>query len=349
MDPLLLPFLHACNESERQVCLDEILVVHATPVVRQVIRRKLGLYVSQRGINPHNEHAEDLYQEIMTKVVQALQTLSKPTSKTNIENFRQYVARIASNACNDVLRAKSPARARLKNNLRFILGHHRDFAIWKREGETLCGFAEWRDNRKSSSSLRVFDLEDTLAHFSSRFPRHNVKQWPLTNVVSELFRSVDQPVELDALVNVVAALIEVKDHPVESVDDETVAYVEARISESTISATSRLEEQALLRSLWRALKELSKEQRYVFCFGFEDQSGRDLFSVLLEAEVVTFRDLEQELDRPIKKIVELWSKMPMDLESIAFELKISRAQVYKFRFRALQRLQKLLLPSSGAK
>jgi hypothetical protein len=39
----------------------------------------------------------------------------------------------------------------------------------------------------------------------------------------------------------------------------------------------------------------------------------------------------------------------MDLESIAFELKISRAQVYKFRFRALQRLQKLLLPSSGAK
>jgi len=71
--------------------------------------------------------------------------------------------------------------------------------------------------------------------------------------------------------------------------------------------------------------------------------------VLLEAEVVTFRELPQELDRSTETIVGLWSKMPMDDERIAAELKTTRGQVWKWRFRALQRLKKGLLPFSGEK
>ena len=65
MDQLLLPYLQASDESERQQRLDELLMVHAAPVLRQALRRTLGFYVDQRGINPHNQNAEDLYQEIM--------------------------------------------------------------------------------------------------------------------------------------------------------------------------------------------------------------------------------------------------------------------------------------------
>ena len=172
---------------------------------------------------------------------------------------------------------------------------------------------------------------------------------PLTKLVAELFQWIGSPIELDALVNVVATLLDVKDHPVESVDDDTLTYIETRIADSTLHSSSRLEEQALLRSLWQALMELSTEQRAVFCLGFEDQSGRDLFTVLLEAEVVTFRELTQELDRSTETIVGLWSKMPMDDEAIAVEMKTTRGQVYKWRFRALQRLRKGLLPFSGEK
>jgi len=172
---------------------------------------------------------------------------------------------------------------------------------------------------------------------------------PLTKLVAELFQWIGSPIELDALVNVVATLLDVKDHPVESVDDDTLTYIETRIADSTLHSSSRLEEQALLRSLWQALRELSTQQRDVFCLGFEDQSGRDLFTVLLEAEVVTFRELTQELDRSTETIVGLWSKMPMDDEAIAVEMKTTRGQVYKWRFRALQRLRKGLLPFSGEK
>lgn len=351
MDQLLLPYLQASEESERQEHLDELLMIHAAPVVRQALRRRLGFYVDQRGTNSHNQDAEDLYQEIMAKIVQALHDLRSPSAKTNIQNLKQYVSRIASNACNDVLRTKSPVRARLKNNLRFLLANHRDFAVWKMEAETLSGFAVWRDTSKSQSSQKeLFDIEEKLPNFrSTAFPGENIKKVPLSKVVAELFQWLGSPIELEALVNIVATLLDVKDHPVESIDDHTLAYIETRIADSTLHSSSRLEEQALLRSLWQALRELSAQQRDVFCFGFEDHAGRDLFTLLLEAEVMTFRELAQELGRSTEEIVGLWSKMPMDDEDIAVEMNTTRAQVYKWRFRALERLRKGLLPFSGGK
>src|SRR5688572_2914185 len=246
MDQLLLPYLQASNESERQQHLDELLLVHAAPVVRQALRRRLGFYVDQRGLNPHNQDAQDLYQEIMSKIVQALHDLRSSAAKADIQNLKQYVARVAANACNDVLRTKSPARARLKNNLRFLLTHHRDFAVWKTEGETLSGFAEWRDTSQSESSQReLFDLEGTIATFrSTRFRNENIKQVPLTRVVAELFRWVGSPVELDNLVNAVAMLLDVKDLPDESINEDNMEHVEALIAENIVTTGSRLEEQA---------------------------------------------------------------------------------------------------------
>jgi RNA polymerase sigma factor (sigma-70 family) len=351
MDQLLLPYLEAPNHIERQQHLNGLLLFHAAPVVRRTLRRRLGFYLNPLGINPHNQDAEDLYQEIMTKVVQALTDLRNPSTKTVIENLQQYVARIASNACNDFLRAKSPARARLKNNLRYVLSHHQEFAIWKREGETLGGFSVWRDSSKSlASEKRLTNLREAVSSFrSTRLPAENIKEVPLTKLAAELFQWTGSPIELDLLVNIIATLLEIKDQPHESVDDESNAYLETRVADSTLSSSSRLEEQDLLRRLWQSLKELSVEQRDVFCFGFEDENGRDLFTVLLEAEVVDFQELAQELGRTPDAVVSLWSQMPMDDASIAAELKTKRAQVQKWRFRALQRLRKGLLPFGDRK
>jgi RNA polymerase sigma factor (sigma-70 family) len=351
MDQLLLPYLQARNESEGQQHLDELLLAHAAPVVRQALRRRLGFYVDQRGINSHNQDAEDLYQEVMAKIVQSLRDLKSPSAKSEIENLKQYVARIASNACNDVFRTKSPARTRLKYNLRFILNHHQDFAVWRFQDEILCGLATWRNSSKTLSAEQpLVDIEERLQSFrSTRFGGENIKQVPLTRIVAELFRWAGSPVELDVLVNLVGTLLDVKDYPVESIDDYTLAPSKARVVDSTLGSSSRLEEQALLRRLWQELKELSTYQRDVFCLGFEDESGRDLFTVLLEAEIVNLRELAQELGRSPESVVALWSKIPMDAEGIAFELKTTRAQVYKLRYRALRRLQKGLLPFSGEK
>ena len=199
-------------------------------------------------------------------------------------------------------------------------------------------------------SAKMVDVEERLESFrSTRFPKENLKQVPLTRLVAELFQWMGGPVELDVLVKIIAKLLEVKDYPVESVDDASLEYIETRVAGNTLSTSSRLEEQALLRRLWQELKELSTDQRDVFCFGFEDSSGRDLFTVLLEAEIVTFEQLARELGRSTETIVGFWSRMPMDDEAIAHELKTTRSQVHKWRFRGLRRLQKGLLPFAGEK
>lgn len=86
MDPLLASYLYSTDQAERQQHLEELLLFYASPVVRQTLRRRLGFYVNQQGRNPHNLDAEDLYQEIMTKIVQTLHELVSPSTKNAIEN-----------------------------------------------------------------------------------------------------------------------------------------------------------------------------------------------------------------------------------------------------------------------
>lgn len=72
MDKVLVPYLTAGGDRERQHNLDELLTIRAAPLVRHVLRRRLGFYVSAQGLNENNRDAEDVYQEAMTRVVQAL-------------------------------------------------------------------------------------------------------------------------------------------------------------------------------------------------------------------------------------------------------------------------------------
>jgi hypothetical protein len=64
---------------------------------------------------------------------------------------------------------------------------------------------------------------------------------------------------------------------------------------------------------------------------------------------VNLRELAQEFGRSLETIMGLWSKMPMDDEAIAVEMKSTRTQVQKWRFRALGRLKKGLLPFASEK
>src|SRR5262245_48697898 len=137
MDNVLVPYLTADDDSERQQHLSELLTVRAAPMIRRVLRRRLGFHVSAQGINDNNQDAEDLYQEGMKRVMQVLNQL--PSSGIEIKNFDLYVSRVASNACTDFLRAKSPARSRVKDNLRHLLKRHKDLLSWERDGEILCG------------------------------------------------------------------------------------------------------------------------------------------------------------------------------------------------------------------
>lgn len=344
MDNLLLPYLTATDESERQKHLDELLMVYAAPVVRNILRQKLGFHVNQLGLNPYNPDAEDLYHETIAKIIELLATL-QISGKTQIENLEQYVGRIATNACLDYMRAKSPARTRLKYSLRELLSRRSEFVSWKSDDRLFCGLAAWREKREPITSHRLAEVEAQLPIFrATGFGREDIRQIPLAKVVAELLRWAKDPMEIDELVNLTAILLDIKDRPAESLDDEARSYLEARITDKTLMSNPRLDFAKLLRRLWQAAETLPEKQRDTFCLGFADEQGEDLFTLLFEADIATLSQLAERLGRSPEELMRLWTAMPMDVAAIAVELNGTRAQVWKWRFDALRRLEKQLRP-----
>lgn len=342
MDFLLLSYLHSTEEAERECLLGELILVRAAPVVRHTLRQRLNFYVDQTGANPHSPEAEDLYHDIIAKLIERLNEAEADNGRQTIRDFRQYVSRVAANACNDYLRVKSPARARLKNNLRDLLDRHPDFLLWRgAAGETFCGFSEWRNRKPSHASLeKIRQLEDDPEAFMrGKFPREDVQRMPLIHAVAEVLKWVDSPVEIEHLVGAVARFQGVKDHAVESLDDEEFNWKQ-RLVDSTVRCDTRIEAREVLQRLWDEIRRLPPKQRDTICFSFEDMSGEDLFSLLLDAEVVTLPHVARELGLPLDRLMALWRDMPMDNASIATVLDATRPQVNKWRFRALKGLEK---------
>jgi len=344
MDNLLLPYLTATDESERQKHLDELLMVYAAPVVRNILRQKLGFHVNQLGLNPYNPDAEDLYHETIAKIIELLATL-QISGKTQIENLEQYVGRIATNACLDYMRAKSPARTRLKYSLRELLSRRSEFVSWKSDDRLFCGLAAWSEKREPITSHRLTEVEGQLPAFrATGFGREDIRQMPLAKVVAELLRWAKEPMEIDELVNLTATLLDIKDRPAESLDDEARSYLEARITDTTLMSDPRLDFAKLLRGLWQAAEALPEKQRDTFCLGFANEHGEDLFTLLFEADIATLSQLAERLGRSPEELMRLWTAMPMDVAAIAVELNGTRAQVWKWRFDALRRLEKQMRP-----
>ena len=225
MDTLLLTFFTTTDESRANEALTELLQTHAAPLARLILRRKLGFYVSGLGENPRDPDAEDLYQEILVRVVQGLRRKRLSARVPDIANFRQYVMRIALNVCIDFLRAKSPTRTRLRDSLRDFFNRHRDLASWEQDGELLYGFAVWKDAPKSNFSEQSDDeIEKRAVAFKdARFADEDLRSARLSQIATELVDWIGGPTDLDTLVKVVAYLLQTKEPKLEPLEPTTFA------------------------------------------------------------------------------------------------------------------------------
>lgn len=345
MDTLLIPYLQATDESERQQCLDDLLLLHAAPAVRRALRQRLGFHVDQYGSNPYNQDAEDLYQEVLTKVIQTLNDL-RSSPKIEIEYFRQYVSRATENTCTNYLRSKSPTRRRLKDKVRLLLLYHRHFGFWESEGDFLCGFAAWqRTDRGRSTEGEKRRIEEHLVHaLSMRYATQVLTQTSVLKIMADLFELQDGPIEIDVMVNILVKLLQMEDHAVAPIDD-LEAHPEPNIVQPALT-DSRDDARDLLRTLWEIVQGFPRDQRDAFCFTFHDESGDDLFSLLIENGIVTLPEIAKAFDCSEQKVRRLRSMMPMDGATAAAKMNAPRAQLNKWRFRAFRRLKKELLPGS---
>lgn len=343
MDPLLLPLLEATEAAQQHHQIIALTLTQAAPLTRKMMRKWLNFQINADGYDPYWQEAADLYQDILAKVLQTLNDRLEQGTLTEIANFRQYVMRIATNACRDFQRQQSPVRARFKNFLHYLLQTNPSFAVWRHEHETLCGFAGWGGGSKSTlAGRRLAEIGENPNLLKLKLPAPgNYKQENLGRVLAGALAHVGGPVALDELVVALASILQLKEISADSLTDPTANWAE-QLPDKEIRCDERAEEREIFHRLWSALCQLPPLQRDSFCFSIADHNGEDLLTLLFYAGNLSLTDLAQGLGRTEEELRNLWERMPLDNKEIAELLQATSPQVNKWRFRAVEKLRRTL-------
>jgi DNA-directed RNA polymerase specialized sigma24 family protein len=344
-DDLLAPWLQRLrtrDDEAAEAALAQLIEAHIEPVIRGVIRFKLRLDPGARpGVR---EDAEDLAQEALSQWLAELRKVGARPDDRSIGDARGLAATIAYRVCYGWLRRQSPRRNALRNRLQYTLTRQAGLAIWTdHRNLSIAGFSAWRGfsegDRVQSSSEKLRQLPDD-DKFLARVWRPGAKgQTPkLNDLLAAIFDYVGGPVAFDDLISVVAALLQVKDEPPASTEEETVG---AEIA-SGADVAWQVEKRLFLERLWREVRELPRAQRAALLLNLREADGRGCLALFPVTGVATLRQIADSLELPDEQFAELWAQLPLDDATIAGLLGLTRQQVINLRKSARERLARRL-------
>jgi hypothetical protein len=345
-------FLEARNEEEAQQQLDRIVQENA-PVIRSIVRRKLRL--SARPDADGTGVVEDLYGEAVLQFLTWLREFKQNPQRWTGANVRGLVAVTTYRVCDGYLRRQYPQRTSLKNKLTYLLtrqANSHGFALWDDpEGGRLCGFAAWRDAGHGQGNRRR--CQEALARpqlfMEAALPGESANHVHPAALLAAFFHWVGGPVELDDLVQLVAALWGVQDQPVATVEPDgeggLSAYDRAGDPFENRVATE-VEQRAYLARLWEEIQQLPPRQGAALLLNLRDAQGRGVIALLPLLRIASPRQLALALDLPLERFAALWNELPIEDAAIADLLGVTRQQVINLRKVARERLVRRMRTST---
>ena len=342
-DPLLLPFLSAELEAEVEQSLTCLLAEHAEPIVRAVIGNKLRLSRPGADDAGAGDDAEDVRGEALVRLLGRLRDLRADPAAKPIGNFQGYVAVVTYNVCYAYLRKKYPQRRLLKNRVRYLLNNWADFAIWEGdEQEWLCGLAVWRHGPRTTANheqLQQLCADPQQLAVAGAAPG-SAQQTHLLNLCGAIFSRLGCPVELDALVNILAELQGIKDQPTSATQREEEDDGEhAPLPDLRADVATEVEQRLYLRRLWAEICALPQRQRAALLLNLTTAQD-SVISLLPLIGVATIRQIAEALATPAEQFAQLWNELPLDDTAIAARLGLTRQQVINLRKAARERLSR---------
>jgi hypothetical protein len=341
-DPMLLPFLQAEDAAQAEHLLTQLIVEHVEPLVKNIVGYKLHVYFKHNDSRVENRDAEDVYGDAILQLLARLSEIKSNTEDEGIRNFRGYVAVTAYRACNLHLRRKYPQRYSLKNKLRYFLTHQHGFALWEsNEEEWLAGFVLWQNQTSSSdthANNRLNQLRDNQqSTIKEMLPRGSAAGLSLMELLTAIFKWTTAPVELDALVGIVADLWNIKDEaaPKENADAKPLFE---NLADPRISIARDFDHKIYLEKLWSEIKLLSPRHAAALLLNLKDEQGGSAIDLFLFTGVATFEQIACVLDKSEVWLSEIWNHLPIDDESIAGHLGLARQQIINLRKTARLRL-----------
>jgi len=338
-DALLFPFLRADSEVESEPILTRLLDEQASPLIKTIIRSKLHTFATVDDRLQWQDD-EDIYEEVVTSLIERLRTCKSGSASDAIQDFRSYVAVVTYNACHEYLRSKYPQRWRLKNRLRYLLTHQPDLSLWQNsDGEWLCGFATW----STDATIRpvgvgvLRQLIEDPQKLELTGGQSEIQRARLPKLLEAVFRKLDSPVELEALVSTVAELQGIKDLPFVT-NSDSEPFAELR-SLSQAKFATEMEDRSYLLSLWSEIVQLPLGQRAALLLNLRDLHDGVIMLLPLTG-VATIRQIAEVVAIPIDEFAQLWNQLPLDDTAVAERLGVTRQQVINLRKSARARLSR---------
>lgn len=331
---LLKAYFQAGTEGEVRRMLNDLLSKHASSIIKQVLNRRLHFYLDGRNSSAVPD-AEDLYCDIIAELIRRFGELRSVPGSVVVRDFRSYVAGVANNSCHNYLRRKYPLRTSLKNKIRYLLSKKPEFAFWETEnGEWLGGLAEWRERKWNPRSMNVPSIDSLMSGECAP---------SAAALLAKIFRRTGAPIELEHLVTLVAEISGIKDQPAPPLEAEE----ECNQADASVREDTQIEHKFLLQQVWNEIFELPPTQRAALVFNLRDRQGGDIISMILETRIATISQVAQTLNMRPNEFLRLWDSMPLDDQTIAAQLGLTRRQVIKLRWSARKTLARRLQAFTG--
>ena len=315
---ILQRYLSLPDDEEAEETLSTLVVVHAQPVTRRVVARRL------HGASP--DQLEDVCSDALVSLIARLRALRRePAEMSPISDFAAYAAGVAANAVNQHLAARYPERNRLRRRLRMVCVADRRLRIWETSiGIWLCGLVSHSDDERAPAA----DLETCRSELSRvRLPRD------LADLVVLALTQTGRAVELNELTQLCANVTGAVDQP------QDVDRLEDTLADGAVLADRRTELGAWVRQLWAEIRELPDRQRTALLLNLRSAHGTAI-ELLADLGVASFRELADVLGLTKEDLAALWNRLPLDDREIAERLGVERQQVINLRSAARQRLQR---------
>lgn len=344
-DEMLRHFLQAAGAMESENSLTMIISEYAEPVIKGIIKAKLRVSLSLHDGDHLNQDALEISSSVKETILTELRGLKSNPRRKAIKDFQGYVAIVTFNACHDYLRRKYPRRHSLKNRLRYLLTHRKDFALWEGErGNLLCGEAHRRGQKRDAHSdnrLRAL-AEGEGDYLRSTFPTSDPARLNLPSLLTAIFKKLEGPAELDELAGAVARLQGIQEERAEQLagrsdGDEGVDLV-AELPDRGMSVVAQVDLKIYLEKLWEEIRDLPMRQRAAILLNLKDAQGNSMIEMLPITGVASVREIAAALEMSAREFASLWNDLPLDDNAIASRLGLTRQQVINLRKSARMRL-----------
>ena len=324
VDDLLKQYLECSDADHAETLLGELVVEHAQPGIRKVVRYKLGL----QG-RAESQDIEDVAGDVVLELIGRLRAMRGGSAGEAIGSFAGYTAVAAYHACNEYLRRKYPNRHRLKTRLRYLLNNQKGLAIWENaSAEWVCGLAKWQvKGTAPASSAMVGRWRDVLADL----PRGE-SAMPSAELLRRIFARFDGPLEFDELVGIAGYFWAVTDTP--PAPEKSAREVQSRQSDPGV----QMELKRWLAELWEQIRQLPRAQRVALLLNLRAEDAAPAVTLLPITGVAGIRNIAETLELTEEEFARLWNHLPLEDLAIAELLGVTRQQVINLRKSARERL-----------